>query len=67
MRAALRGGKHDDQVDSTAQILDWFKRSSGPGSDAGIHQLYKELAERPHAARPEPLSVMAKRLGLLHW
>jgi predicted phage terminase large subunit-like protein len=62
---AFPNGKHDDQVDSTAQVLDWFKRGSGPRSDAGIHQLYKELAERPHAARPEPLSLMAKRLGLL--
>ena len=62
---AFPNGKHDDQVDSTAQMLDWFKLGSGPRSDAGIHQLYKELAERPHAARPEPLSLMAKRLGLL--
>ena len=28
-------GKHDDQVDSTAQMLDWFKRASGPASNAG--------------------------------
>jgi predicted phage terminase large subunit-like protein len=62
---AFPNGKHDDQVDSTAQVLDWFKRGSGPRSGAGIDQLYKELAERPHAARPEPLSLMAKRLGLL--
>jgi predicted phage terminase large subunit-like protein len=62
---AFPNGKHDDQVDSTAQVLDWFKRGSGPSSDAGIHQLYKELAERPRTARREPLSVMAKRLGLL--
>jgi predicted phage terminase large subunit-like protein len=25
-------GKHDDQVDSTAQLLDWFKRGAGPTS-----------------------------------
>jgi hypothetical protein len=62
---AFPNGKHDDQVDSTAQMLDWFKRGSGPSSDAGIHQLYKELAERPRTARPESLSAMAKRLGLL--
>jgi predicted phage terminase large subunit-like protein len=36
-------GKHDDQIDSKAQMLDWFKRGSGPRSDAGIYQLYKEL------------------------
>jgi hypothetical protein len=28
-------GKHDDQVDSTAQLLDWFKRGAGPSSNAG--------------------------------
>jgi predicted phage terminase large subunit-like protein len=64
---AFPNGKHDDQVDSTAQVLDWFKRGSGPSSDAGIHQLYKEVAERPHTARREPLSTIAKRLGRLHW
>jgi predicted phage terminase large subunit-like protein len=61
------GGKYDDQVDATAQFLDWFKRGSGPTTNAGIHQLYRELAERRSTARPEPLSVMAKRLGLLRW
>jgi len=64
-------GRHDDQVDSTAQMLDWFKQAgSGPTSNAGIWHLYKEQYEarqrgelRP--AKPEPLSVMAKRLGIL--
>ena len=64
-------GKHDDQVDSTAQMLDWFKQAgSGPSSNAGIYQLYKEQYEAQQAAasqpaRPEPLSVMARRLGIL--
>ena len=64
-------GKHDDQVDSTAQMLDWFKQAgSGPTSDAGIWHLYKQRYEAQQAGasqteRPEPLSVMAKRLGLL--
>jgi predicted phage terminase large subunit-like protein len=59
------GGKYDDQVDSTAQLLDWLKQAGRePG---GIYQYYKELAQQPHTARPEPLSVMAKRLGLLRW
>ena len=124
-------GKHDDQVDSTAQLLDWYKQGSGPSSNAGIFELYRQLAaeargqqarrerrvrlrvpqgigrmnmlhlnvaadgtvempeeeaesflqagwERvdagdapaqqsgdPQTARPEPLSVMAKRLGIL--
>jgi hypothetical protein len=59
------GGKYDDQVDSTAQLLDWLK---GAGLEpGGIYQYYKELAQAPQTARPEPLSVMAKRLGLLRW
>jgi hypothetical protein len=51
-------------------MLDWFKQAgSGPSSNAGIWQLYREQYEAQQAglqtARPEPLSVMAKRLGLL--
>jgi hypothetical protein len=38
-------GKHDDQVDSTAQMLDWFKRGSSPISNAGIFELYRQRAE----------------------
>jgi predicted phage terminase large subunit-like protein len=56
-------GKHDDQVDSTAQMLDWFKRGSGPSSNAGIYQLYKERYEAQQAAasqkpRLPPLSTL---------
>jgi predicted phage terminase large subunit-like protein len=62
-------GRHDDQVDSTAQMLDWFKQGSGPSSNAGIRHLYKHRCEAQQAGlqttRPEPLSVMAKRLGIL--
>jgi predicted phage terminase large subunit-like protein len=38
-------GRHDDQVDSTAQMLDWFKRGAGPASNAGIFELYWQRAE----------------------
>jgi hypothetical protein len=38
-------GRHDDQVDSTAQMLDWFKRGAGPTSNAGIFELYRRRAE----------------------
>ena len=67
---AFPKGKHDDQVDSTAQLLDWFKRAGGgPASNAGIWHLYREQYEAQQAglqtARPEPLSVTAKRSGLL--
>src|SRR5438045_4513616 len=34
-------GKHDDQVDSTAQFLDWFKR---PMSNQGIFEYYRKMA-----------------------
>jgi len=51
---AFPNGKHDDQVDSTAQMLDWFKQGSGPGSNAGIYQLHKELAEQVRAQTPKP-------------
>ena len=36
-------GKHDDQVDSTAQFLDWFKK---PFPNQGIYELYRMQAER---------------------
>ena len=48
-------GRHDDQVDSTAQMLDWFKRGAGPSSNAGIFELYRQRAQelrRAQAPRP---------------
>ena len=58
-------GKHDDQVDSTAQMLDWFKQAGRePG---GLYQYYKELAEElrdSQTARPAPLSA---RFALRRW
>ena len=52
-------GKHDDQVDSTAQFLDWFKRPF-PGQTA--YELARMLAEeaeqrrkmKPQGAPPNP-------------
>ena len=35
-------GKHDDQVDSTAQFLDWFKK---PMAGWGIFEFYRRQAE----------------------
>jgi len=58
-------GKHDDQVDSTAQMLDWFKRGGQEPQD-WMWQMYKQAQARgPQPTRPEPLSVMARRLGIL--
>ena len=45
-------GRHDDQVDSTAQMLDWFKRGAGPASNAGIFELYRQRAEELRRAQP---------------
>jgi len=45
-------GKHDDQVDSTAQFLDWFKR---PMSNQGIFEYYRKMAEK--LAPPDPVYV----------
>jgi predicted phage terminase large subunit-like protein len=38
-------GRHDDQVDSTTQLLDWFKEGGGPSSNAGLFELYRQRAE----------------------
>ena len=35
-------GRHDDQVDSTAQMLDWFKAA---GREDGIFAYYRMLAK----------------------
>ena len=42
-------GKHEDQVDSTGQMLDWFKQagSGAPTSNAGIWHYYRQLYEAP--------------------
>jgi hypothetical protein len=45
--------KHDDQVDSTAQLLDWYKRGSGPSSNAGIFELYRRRAEELRRGKTE--------------
>jgi hypothetical protein len=57
------------QVDSTAQMLDWLKQSGREPQD-WLWQMYKEQQRTQQAGaaptvKPEPLSVMAKRLGLI--
>jgi len=42
-------GKHDDQVDSTAQFLDWFKR---PYPGQGIFEYYRKMAEELKPREP---------------
>ncbi len=56
------GGKYDDQVDSTAQLLDWLKQAGRePG---GIYQYYKELAERTGASQAPKLPPLSTLLPL---
>src|SRR5205823_1902559 len=48
-------GKHDDQTDSTAQFLDWFKR---PVPYQGLLDYYRLMAEK--LKPPEPVHVRVK-------
>jgi predicted phage terminase large subunit-like protein len=50
-------GKHDDQVDSTAQFLDWFKT---PMPSWGIYEWTRLMAER--LKHPEPSEQFYVRL-----
>jgi predicted phage terminase large subunit-like protein len=47
-------GRRDDQADSTAQMLDWFKRGAEPSSNAGIFELYRQRAEELRRGEPRP-------------
>ena len=48
-------GKHDDQVDSTAQFLDWFKR---PFPGQGFYELTRMQAEAINQlTRPQPVKA----------
>src|SRR5437899_8151976 len=48
-------GKHDDQVDSTAQFLDWVNK---PMPSQGIFEYYRRMAEK--LKPPEPVYVRLK-------
>jgi hypothetical protein len=48
-------GKHDDQVDSTAQFLDWFKT---PMPYSGLFEYYRREAGK--SKRPDPVYVRVK-------
>jgi predicted phage terminase large subunit-like protein len=49
-------GRHDDQVESTAQMLDWFKQTGSgvPTTNAGIYENYRQLARRCALPRRGP-------------
>jgi WD40 repeat protein len=46
---AFPNAMHDDQVDSTAQMLDWFKSAA---REPGFLGYYRMLAQRLDAAEP---------------
>jgi hypothetical protein len=54
---AFPNGKHDDQVDSTVQMFDWFKGAARePGGFYGFYGYYRMLAEElRETPRPAPL------------
>jgi hypothetical protein len=58
-------GRRYDQVDSTAQMLDWLKRGSGPTSNAGIFELYRQRAEElRHGQAPGPVAPLRAPAGV---
>jgi len=57
-------GKHDDQVDSTAQFLDWFKK---PMSNWGIFEWTRQRAQAAEQhCKPQPAQPVWAR-GCMEW
>ena len=60
-------GKHDDQADSTAQFLDWYKK---PGKDQGYIDWLRDTAEAAERIRmqnkPEPPKT-TWAVGSMQW
>jgi hypothetical protein len=60
-------GRHDDQVDSTAQMLDWFKDGDVPSSNAGIYERYRQWAEEIRRGQtPGPMVRLRAPRGISH-
>ena len=60
----LPKGKHDDQVDSTAQFLDWYKKPfPGQGHYEYMRQLAQELQQRD---KPQPTKTVWA-IGSMEW
>jgi len=57
-------GKHDDQVDSTAQFLDWFKR---PFPGQGIYEFTRRRAQALEQARHPQTAQPNWAIGCLEW
>jgi hypothetical protein len=58
-------GKHNDQVDSTSQFLDWFNT---PMPSWGVFELYRRQAERLRAAGLVPVYQKPEyAIGSMEW
>ena len=61
---AFPKGKHDDQVDSTAQFLDWYKKPfPGQGHYEYMRQRAQELQQRD---KPQPIKPVWA-IGSMEW
>jgi hypothetical protein len=57
-------GKHDDQADSTAQFLDWFKK---PFPGQGLYEYYRRRAqELKEQRKPQPIKTVWA-IGSMEW
>jgi hypothetical protein len=62
--AVFPNGKHDDQADSTARFLDWFKT---PFAGQGIYEYYRRqhaAAEQRRKAQP---AQTVSAIGSMEW
>jgi hypothetical protein len=55
---AFPNAKHDDQVDSTAQMFDWFK--SAAREPGGFYGYYRTLAEELQHQTVKPATLSAR-------
>ena len=57
-------GKHDDQVDSTAQFLDWYKK---PFPNQGYCEWLRQTAQALEQQRKPPSTKTVLARGSLKW
>ena len=57
-------GKHDDQADSTAQFLDWFKT---PMPGWGIFELMRRQVQELEQRRKPPPVKTVWAIGSMEW